>query len=73
MATPQSQLRAVHDYVEKNFDNVGRSFADEARKIHLGEADKRNIYGEATNKEAKELKDEGIPVGRLPRLPTLDS
>lgn len=68
-----SAMRKVQDHIEKNFDHVGPRFAEEARKIHYGEADKRSIYGEATKAEAKELKDEGIKVGQVPWLPRHDS
>lgn len=65
-------LRKVQDHIEKNFDHVGPRFAEEARKIHYGEADKRSIYGEATKAEAKELKDEGVRFGQVPWLPRHD-
>lgn len=52
--------------IEKNFDNVGDKFPDEARKIHYGEAPERPIYGDATPKEAQELTEEGINVVALP-------
>jgi hypothetical protein len=45
---------------------VGERFADEARAIHLGEADARAIHGKATKAEAEQLADEGIPVSPLP-------
>ena len=45
---------------------VGERFADEARAIHLGEADARSIHGKATRAEAEQLADEGIPVSPLP-------
>ena len=51
---------------------MGKRFAEEARKIHHGETEKRSIYGEATATEAKELKDEGIQVGQIPWLPRHD-
>ncbi len=57
---------ALHDYVEKNFDDVGNQFANEARKIHYGESEERGIRGVATTEEAKELKDEGISVLPMP-------
>ena len=41
-------------------------FADEARAIHLGEAEARAIHGQATPEQADELRDEGIPVAPLP-------
>ena len=65
-------LRKVQNHIEQNFDHVGPQFAEEARKMHYGEADKRSIYGEATQSEAKELRDEGIAVGQIPWLPRQD-
>lgn len=44
---------------------VGDRFVDEARAIHLGEADVRAIHGRATRKDAEALADEGIPVAPL--------
>lgn len=67
-----AMMRAVKEYVEKTFEHVGPRFAEEARKIHYGETDKRGIYGQATRDEAAELKDEGIEFGELPDLPGLD-
>ena len=65
--------RRVQDHIEKNFDHVGPRFAEEARKIHHGEAEKRSIYGEATKTEAKQLRDEGIDVNQIPWLPRHDA
>jgi hypothetical protein len=62
-------LNKVRAEVEKNCEHVGDKFAEEARKIHYGESDKRGIYGETTDKEAQELAEEGIEFGRLPWLP----
>jgi len=46
--------------------DVGSQFAEEARKIHYGEAPERAIRGQATARETRELLDEGIAV--LPLL-----
>ncbi|MFN3399568.1 MAG: DUF1178 family protein, partial [Ferrovibrio sp.] len=54
-------------------DYVGDQFAEEARKIQYGETDKRNIYGEATPDEAKELAEEGVDVAVIPWLPREDA
>lgn len=62
-------LSKVRDHVEKNFDYVGDRFADEARRIHYGDADERGIYGEATGGEVKDLMEEGVHVAPLPELP----
>lgn len=46
-------------------DWVGDRFADEARAIHLGEADARAIHGRASRAEAQSLAEDGIPVAPL--------
>jgi hypothetical protein len=56
----------VRKQVEDNAEYVGDSFPDEARAIHYGDAEERQIYGEATLADAKELLEEGIPVMPLP-------
>nr|WP_314122157.1 DUF1178 family protein [uncultured Brevundimonas sp.] len=58
--------REVRAHVEANFDYVGDSFAREARDIHEGRSEKREIYGEATPAEVRKLKDDGVPVSALP-------
>ena len=47
-------------------DFVGDRFPDEARAIHLGEAEARAIHGRASRADAESLLDEGIPVAPLP-------
>lgn len=61
--------REVRAHVEQNFDYVGDAFAREARDIHEGRSEKREIYGEATAAEVKKLKDDGVPCAPLPSLP----
>ena len=62
-------LMKVRAEVEKSCEHVGDKFAEEARKIHYGESDKRGIYGETTDEEAEALAEEGIEFGRLPWIP----
>lgn len=59
-------LRALGEFVHKNFEDVGKSFAEEARKIEYGEADARNIRGSVTPEEEKDLKEEGINFVKIP-------
>lgn len=66
-------LTELRRHVEDNSDYVGDNFAEEARKIHYGETEERNIYGEATEDQAEELTEEGVKVGRIPWLPRTDS
>lgn len=65
-------LQRMRAEVEKNCDYVGNDFAEEARKIHRGESDRRGIYGEASDSEAAALQEEGIEVARLPWVPRAD-
>ncbi|MEM1307361.1 MAG: DUF1178 family protein, partial [Pseudomonadota bacterium] len=75
MPTPEAMakivtvMREIRKTVEANAENVGRDFAEEARKIHYGETEERPIYGEASVDDAVELIDEGIVVQPLPSLP----
>jgi hypothetical protein len=62
-------IKELRRQVTENADYVGDKFAEEARKIHYEEAEKRGIYGEATGDEAKALVEEGIEVHPLPVLP----
>ena len=65
-----SELR---QHVEANCDYVGERFPEEARRIHYGEVDRRDIYGEASPDEARKLRDEGVEVYGIPWLPRHDS
>lgn len=58
-------LRHVRELV-KNTENVGARFAEEARRIHEGEAAERPIRGVATTQERQALADEGIDVLSVP-------
>lgn len=58
----------VRHFVESNFEDVGPRFSDEARKIHYGEAEQRNIRGSATEDQVKELAEEGIESFAVPGL-----
>src|SRR5690606_34891992 len=54
-----AEMKALSEKIRENADYVGDKFAEEARKIHFGEADARGIYGEATLEEAKSLAEDG--------------
>jgi len=64
-----SALRAFKKAVLENSEDVGGQFAEEARKIHFGEAEERNIRGSTTAEEAQALHQDGVPFGILPGLP----
>jgi len=66
---PQQQqaqwMKAVR-HLLANTEDVGERFADEARRIHYGEAPERGIRGQASADEREALRDEGIEVMPLP-------
>ena len=59
-------IKNVRKHVEKNFEYVGNKFADEARAIHYGEKEEREIYGETSVEEAVDLIEEGVNVSPIP-------
>jgi hypothetical protein len=77
LAAMPAELRAMLQHlrseVEKNCDYVGADFAEEARKIHHGEAEARGIFGEASEDEAEALREEGIDISRIPWVPPSDA
>ncbi len=58
-------LRALRQ-VMANTEDVGNRFAEEARRMHYGDTEARNIRGQASMKETVELLEEGIEVMPLP-------
>ncbi|MCX7262747.1 MAG: DUF1178 family protein [Burkholderiales bacterium] len=53
-------------HVIANTEDVGQNFAEEARKMHYGESEERNIRGQASVEETQDLLEEGIEVMPLP-------
>ena len=62
----EKKIKKFKKFVEKNTENVGKNFAEEARKIYYGEKKARPIRGESTEKESQDLAEEGIPFAKLP-------
>ena len=58
-------LKALR-HVMANTEDVGERFADEARAMHYGDTEARNIRGQASPQETVELLEEGIDVMPLP-------
>ncbi|MES2840237.1 MAG: DUF1178 family protein [Pseudomonadota bacterium] len=63
-------LKALREVVAQTED-VGERFADEARAMHSGETEHRNIRGQASPQEALAMLEEGIEVIALPMLPAI--
>ena len=61
-----SDMATAQRNMLKTSEHVGDRFPDEARAIHLGEAEARSIHGRASRADAESLREEGIPVAPLP-------
>jgi hypothetical protein len=55
-------VQALRNFILTNTDDVGRKFAEVARRMHYGEEEARGIRGQASIEEALELQEEGIPA-----------
>ena len=58
-------LRKLNKKIKKDFQNVGKNFAKEARKAAKGKRDQK-FYGKATKEETNQLLDEGIDLFQVP-------
>ena len=60
-------IKEYQKFIKNNFDYVGENFTYEARSIHYGQKKKKKgIYGNASLREIKELKEEGIETETIP-------
>lgn len=73
LAALMRALRALRRHVEEHFEDVGERFPEEARRIHYGETEPRDIRGRASGEEVRELLEEGITVLPLPPVPDYDA
>ena len=61
------KLKDYQKIIKNNFEDVGENFAYEARSIHYKTKKKeKGIYGTASKKELKELREEGIEAEMIP-------
>lgn len=66
--SPMKALKAVHDYIDKHFEDVGDNFANVALKIHHGNEEGRNIRGTTTEREEENLREEGVQFFKIPLI-----
>ena len=63
----KKKLKDYQKFIKENFEFVGDNFSYEARSIHYNKKKtKKSIYGNASLKEVKELKEEGIETEMIP-------
>ena len=64
-----AQLRQLQRKVKSECRDVGTDFATEVRKMHYGDSEPENVYGQSSAEERESLADEGIDIVTLPWLP----
>ena len=70
----KNKIREYQKYIKNNFEYVGENFAFEPRSIHYKSKKKnKGIYGNATSKEVRELKEEGIETDIIPWIKDNDN
>ena len=63
----KNTIKEYQKFIKNNFEYVGEDFAYKARSIHYNNKKiSKGIYGNATAKEVKELKEEGIDTEVIP-------
>ena len=62
----KDNLTKIRNYIEKNFEFVGKNFSKKVREVYYDKKNNKKIYGTATPKERKELAEEGIDLLSIP-------
>ena len=62
----RKELFKVRKFIEKNFEYVGNDFSKEVRNIYYDNRKNKKIYGNATEDETAELREEGIEITSIP-------
>ena len=62
----KKELIEIRKFIENNFEYVGKNFSKKVREIYYDKKSKRTIYGTTTDRERKELAEEGIDLLSIP-------
>ena len=67
-------IKNYQKFIKDNFKFVGENFAYEARSIHYNpKKETKGIYGNASKKDLKDLKEEGIEAQMIPWVEDKDN
>lgn len=66
--SPVMALKQFHEYINREFADVGDTFAEVALNIHKGLEEKRNIKGTTTKEDEEILREEGVQFFKVPVL-----
>jgi len=62
----KKQYLQLRNYIEKNFEYVGKNFSKRVREVYYDKKSEKGIYGTTTLDERKELAEEGIDLLSIP-------
>tara|TARA_B100000886_G_scaffold199597_1_gene137619 strand:+ start:4275 stop:4697 length:423 start_codon:yes stop_codon:yes gene_type:complete len=62
----KNQLIDMRNFIENNFEFVGKNFSKEVRDIYYDKKKNKKIYGTTSAEERKELSEEGINLITIP-------
>ena len=62
----KKRLIQIREYIEKNFEYVDKNFSQKVRDIYYDKKNNKTIYGVTSQKERKELAEEGIDLLSIP-------
>mgnify|MGYP001178827256 CR=1 FL=1 len=62
----KNKLLQLRNFIEKNFQYVGKDFSKKVREVYYDKKNNKAIYGSTTDKEREELSEEGINLLTIP-------
>ena len=62
----KKKLTKLRNFIEKNFEYVGKDFSKKVREIYYDKKNNKSIYGTTTDKERQDLEEEGIDLLSVP-------
>ena len=62
----KKNLLQFRNFIEKNFEYVGKDFSKKVREIYYDRKNNKAIYGTTSQKEREELAEEGIDLISVP-------
>ena len=68
MMEEKTKLTKLRNYIEKNFEYVGKDFSKKVREIYYDKENNKSIYGTTTDQERQDLEEEGIDLMSVPWL-----
>ena len=68
MMEEKKKLTKLRNYIEKNFEYVGKDFSKKVREIYYDKKNNKSIYGTTTDQERQDLEEEGIGLMSVPWL-----